>query len=64
MLRLSKTGWKWIFGSIRGRILLLVLITAVPLVAERVRGLELGRYDRLRLASHQLLDLANDGLER
>ncbi len=54
----------WLFGSIRGRILLLVLVTAVPLVAERVRSLEADRHDRTRTATHQLLDLANDGLER
>lgn len=61
---LLKNAVKWVFGSIRGRILLLVLITAVPLVAERVRGLEVGRQDRMRMATHQRRDLGNDGLER
>ncbi len=64
MLTQLQSIWRGIFGSIRGRILLLVLVTAVPLVAERIQSLENGRKDRLRLASHQLLDLANDGLAR
>lgn len=59
-----KSAAKWVFGSIRGRILLLVLVTAVPLVAERVRGLEVGRQDRMRMATNQVRDLGNDGLER
>jgi diguanylate cyclase (GGDEF)-like protein len=59
-----KSVVKWVFGSIRGRILLLVLVTAVPLVGERIRGLELGRQDRMRMATHQLRDLGNDGLTR
>lgn len=64
MLRYGKTVAAWIFGSIRGRILLLLLMTAAPLVADRVRGLEVGRQDRLRLTSNQLLDLANDAAAR
>jgi diguanylate cyclase (GGDEF)-like protein len=55
---------KWLFGSIRGRILLLVLLTAVPLVGERVRGLEVGRQDLIQMATRQLRDLANDGIQR
>src|SRR5581483_10263218 len=64
MLGLLARQGKWLFGSIRGRILMLVLVTAVPLVGERIRGLEVGRADRLRMATSQLRDLANDGLER
>jgi diguanylate cyclase (GGDEF)-like protein len=64
MLGFLAIGWKWLFGSIRGRILLLVLLTAIPLISERVRGLQVGREDRLRMATAQLRDLANSGLQQ
>ena len=64
MLNSLKSGVGWFFGSIRGRILLLLLVTIVPLVGERVRGLEVGRQDRIRLVSDQLHDLASEGLVR
>jgi diguanylate cyclase (GGDEF)-like protein len=64
MLRYWKTGLACVLGSIRGRILLLLLVTVVPLVGERVRGLELGRQDRLKAATNQLLDITADGAQR
>jgi diguanylate cyclase (GGDEF)-like protein len=47
--------------SIRARLLLIAVIAMAPLIAERVRGLEVGRTDRLRMAGLQTLDLAQNG---
>ncbi len=43
--------------------LLIAAIAIVPLIAERVRGLEVGRNDRLRMAGLQTLGLAQSGAD-
>lgn len=48
-------------GSIRSRVLLLVLLAIAPLLAERIYALHVERQDRIRFAAHQLLDLAKQG---
>jgi diguanylate cyclase (GGDEF)-like protein len=47
--------------SIRARLIILAMIAIVPVVGERVRGLEIGRSDRLKLASTQMVELARQG---
>jgi len=53
--------WLRSFLSIRARLLLIAAIAIAPLLIERVRGLEIGRNDRLRMAGVQALDLAQSG---
>jgi diguanylate cyclase (GGDEF)-like protein len=44
-------------------LLLIAMIAIVPLIAERVRGLEVGRSDRLKMAGLQSLGLAQSGAD-
>ena len=57
------TRWLGSLLSIRARLLLIAMIAIVPLIAERIRGLEVGRSDRLRMAGLQTLDLAQNGAD-
>ena len=45
------------------RLLLIAVIAMAPLIAERIRGLDVGRSDRLRMAGLQTLDLAQNGAD-
>lgn len=47
------------FLTLRVKLVILVIIAIAPIVGERVRGLEVGRVDRFKMAGAQMLDLAH-----
>jgi GGDEF domain-containing protein len=50
--------------SIRARLMVLVVIAMVPLLVERIHGIEGGRIERIEAASRQALTLARQGMAR
>jgi diguanylate cyclase (GGDEF)-like protein len=48
--------------SIRARLIVIALLAIVPLMVERVRGLERARLERAEVARNQVIDLARSGV--
>lgn len=60
--RLSKAFREHPIGSfftLRTKLVILVIIAIAPVVGERIRGLEVGRADRFKMAGVQMQDLAH-----
>jgi diguanylate cyclase (GGDEF)-like protein len=49
--------------TIRSRLVILALVAIAPIVGERIRGLEVGRADRLRITGTQMVDMARHGAD-
>jgi diguanylate cyclase (GGDEF)-like protein len=47
------------FFTLRTKLVILVIIAIAPIVGERIRGLEVGRADRFKMAGVQMQDLAH-----